>query len=609
MSGKKLPRRKLLIDSAQFGVSLTAFQTLLNGFLASSTANAAMSGPFKRFIHLHQYGAPPRWQYDLFLNPMNGPNSLSSPMVTNFYNNPSAARALTASYNLVNYNGTGKFVPYLWSQNLPRHSSGSIKAWSLLENMISIRGVDALSAGHVQAAHLHQAPAIGGRTINSLLADAAQGDPADPAVNVIRTLLLNPSVYLIFKSSAGLAATTANVAQARDVLTPIFSPLKSIENSTLDTRYKNNMGALETEVMLALDAINPMGSKYANGVNDNAIKAKRILHSTVEAFAQLQDEGQDLVDKYSELIRRTLDHSSNPYAGINDRPIGRTLAASDSELLKGTHRHGDGDVLQNLVNGSVDLRSVLMGSNLQGVDEANLKELAGQFAVLEFVIKYNICPSISVGINTFRNILTKFLSASGSGLRANMVHDQHFTGYMPGIYINSMFYMSFTACLLELIRTMGPALFEDTLIYLAGEFGRSAHFSGRGSDHASGAANVSLISGRVNQFKIIGNIYKDSAGANLPAIPLKYQGNWGQGAPIHNHPQLGMIPLSIVQLGGSVMKLLGLADAAIPNVVDKQNFIFPNVGNMNNVAAMFNGPPLNVPNASKSGNPNDGIDT
>ena len=69
----KLSRRELLLKSCASGalVGNEPLQLILGGLLGSGTAKAQSapgSNP-RRYIVIHQSGGPPRWMYDLMLNP------------------------------------------------------------------------------------------------------------------------------------------------------------------------------------------------------------------------------------------------------------------------------------------------------------------------------------------------------------------------------------------------------------------------------------------------------------------------------------------------------------------------------------------------------------
>jgi hypothetical protein len=80
-------------------------------------------------------------------------------------------------------------------------------------------------------------------------------------------------------------------------------------------------------------------------------------------------------------------------------------------------------------------------------------------------------------------------------------------------------YLCLSACLNEFIRALGPQLFEETVIYITGDFNRQAHGQRdygsagtpdptmhTGSEHAPNANVVSLISGAIQEPMVFGNI-------------------------------------------------------------------------------------------------------
>lgn len=576
MKKNKIHRRDFLIDSAQAAMFLpavdTVFESLLRSAIQPKMAHAA--SPFKTFIHLNLYAAPPRWMYDLFLNPTNEASKfVASKQVTNRYQNTTGAAYTDATYSLVRYGTSGPYVPYLWSLAVPKSGGGTIAANALLANMLNIRGINVLNAAHAGAAELHQTAIVGSPTISSLTADKAVINPSFPTRNLIRSLSLNGGIGNTFRSSQGHSQFAHNVTGNND-LASMFAALQPISVANgFNATFVANRSALQDKLNTALTSLSPTAVKYYQNVLSASDASMKILSgNAIDTFTQLSNEWTELFGKYKALITATLGRT---YNGINDKRIGREYTSTAEGRM---YQFSDGEFAQNKTGTNVDLRGILA--------DANADILAGQFAVTEFLVTRQLCPSINVTIPAFRNVRVNARSAT-------MSFDQHFTGSMPGIFMNTMYYLSYTSCLLELIRVLKASnQFNDTLIYMASEFNRAARVDGSGADHGSMAGHVSLLSGRINAFKIIGNIYKDSAGTNTP-YQANYKGTWGGGAPFVDN-----VHLNIVQVWASIMRTLGMAVPDIPNAVRKNRLIFNDVGSLS-VTSLYNKAPLNVTNTSR----------
>lgn len=575
-NSKKTSRRSFMIDSAAAAMFLpavdTVFASLLKSAVMPSTAQAA--APFKSFIHLNLYAAPPRWMYDLFLNPKNEETKfIASKQVTNRYIGD-ANKYTNSRYDLYNHAASGYHVPYLWSLDVPRAGSGTVKAHTLLNNMLNIRGINVLNAAHNGAAELHQTAIIGSPTISSLTADNAVLQASNPTQNLIRSIALNGGIGNKFRSSKGLSQFAYNVNSNNDLanMFQAFQPI-SVANG-FNATFVNNRAALQDKVNTALNSLSPVALRYYQNILDSSKASMKILSgSTVDTFTQLSTEWTDLFGKYKSIIDRTIDAT---YPGINDKKIGTTYSGNPERAL---YQYGQDLYMQNKVSGNVDLRDMM--ANTHG------DLLAAQFAVTEFMATRKLCPSINVTVRPFQMI------RMNTTMQGTMTFDQHHTGAMVGVQLNTLYFLALTGCVLELIDALKDAnVFNDTLIYMASEFNRSARIDGSGADHGSMAAHISLLSGRINKFKIIGNIYKDSAGTNVP-YAANYKGTWGVGAPFVDN-----VNLNIIQVWASIMRTLGMSVPDIPNAVKKNRLIFTEVGSLS-VSSLYNKVPQNVINQSR----------
>lgn len=572
----KLSRREFLAHSAKSGLALAAFDTVFASLIASYSRPAFAATPtaFKNFVHINMYGSPPRWMFDLILNPSGqSKDFMANGSIKNVYT-AASGRYTNADYKLIKHSASGLYVPYMLGLKVPT-SKGLVPAWGFLDNMIQIRGVDALNAAHNGANNLHQAGVAGAPTLSSLTADRASVDAADPTKNAIRSIVINSNPGSIFKSAEGSSqfafAAGDNGANA---LTSIFASMRPISTANrFAARFVANNDALADKITDALNSLDPSAKQYYQGVTESSSKAHQILNDkSIAIFSQLDAEWDELYNRYKKLIDEVY---ATSYPLINDKAIG---LAPSNPLEEGWYRYvRTSTTAKNLgADKKLDLRTMFEGS------DGN--RLAAQFAVTEFLLARGISPSVSLSPGGRRNLMI-------DGKDTFMVLDQHDTGFMTGIVMNTMYYLAFSSCLLELINTLeAKNLFKDTLIYWSSEFNRSPRTDGSGADHGAPGAHVNLISGRINGFKLIGNIYRNGAGASTN-YKKDYEGTWGVGAPVDGKRQ----QLAIPEVWGSVAVALGMAISDMPNAVDKSALIFNKPGDLT-VAAPFNSKAKNIDN-------------
>jgi hypothetical protein len=454
--------------------------------------------------------------------------------------------------------------------------------------MLNIRGIDVINAAHDGANQLHQCAVPGEHTISSVTADRSGPTTGVPTENMIRALTINPTPGSIFKGREPGSSTLHSVgSRGGNELNTLFERMRPISAASgYSTRFVGNHRLLEQELDAALRALTPQTDAYLSSLNSSARSAQAILRDeTLTLFSDLSRDWMDIYGKYEAAIRQTLE---GQYTKINDKRVGHISDQSDDVRKK---HYQSGQDIYNFIRlsntGPVDLRESL------DLDTLGYKALASSFAVTEFLMTRKLTSSISMRPVAFTNLPVGGTAASPQA-RQTLGFDQHFHGRLFGTYANSMYYLAFSSALLELIeRLKETAVFNDTLIYMASEFNRSARFDGSGSDHGFEGGSVSLLSGRIQQFNVIGNILRDSAGVNS-RLPVSYRGTWGQGAAIN-----GLDQLNIIQVYGSILRLLGDSTASIPNLVDKSKLLFNTPGSFA-LPAGFN-VCVNVDNQSKAG--------
>jgi hypothetical protein len=141
-----------------------------------------------------QYGAPPRWYWDGFLNPTGDANQMvANGSVKNYITSPQQkynGNILDMDYrhsNVYNYQkgGVAKqiYMPALWDVALPRHNgttavidAQSPLMRSLLNNALIIRGVNmGVDIGHVEGPELVLRPSPSRNSLTGSVAEQNLG--------------------------------------------------------------------------------------------------------------------------------------------------------------------------------------------------------------------------------------------------------------------------------------------------------------------------------------------------------------------------------------------------------------------------------------------------
>jgi hypothetical protein len=229
-------------------------------------------------------------------------------------------------------------------------------------------------------------------------------------------------------------------------------------------------------------------------------------------YSNLNSDWEKLLSKYSDLIYRSL---NSVVPGINDKPIGSLDVKS----------RGDNYNLDAEIVSLEDLRK------LTSKDSIRILNLAEHFALTEYVMINKLSYSVTMSPGSIINLN---MGESSSGFHSN---DEHSTGQMPSLYLNTMIFYSIASCLLELIDQLKAAnIWEDTLIDFGGEFNRITRVDSdaklpilSGTDHGYEGKSVSLLSGAYRGLLVLGNTFLDHP---------DFSGylTWGKGA---NVTQLG----------------------------------------------------------------------
>ncbi len=495
LSQRELRRRDLL---TLFGIGATTSlvrsplallaTSLLEGALGRSMAFAQGIKP-RKYVFVQLQGAPPHWAYDLFLTPYSKVGFVPSLGIGTQYTG-------TSSYSDVAYSTIalkGINVPPMWQFQLPRAGGGTRPMSDLLDNLLSIRGMTTNVDSHPTSQTLQVLPNGSSFSTPALTADYSSAPIK--AINALGTG--NDGTRFVWRSrnKTNYVALSSYGNMIRSLIQPFVT--------TAPTSFLAKKNMLSTSLQNATAALNG----FAQGRHPTAAElavshadAERLMK---ESFGDLTVIWDTLRNKYLDLIARAMT-PGEIFIGFTDKPIGVGGVRPKSYALNGT-----------IVN-NVDLRTMVD-------DNSTIQHLAEHFALAEYVLLNNLSESVS--INPYSLLGVRNISGSATRM---MLHgfDEHFTGKMPSLLLNFNFYRGLSACLLELMdRLKGAGMYNETLINVSGEFGRSPLADGSGSDHGWQAGNVSLYSGIIRGPIVLGNIYNSSPSTSYPK-------GWGYGREV-----------------------------------------------------------------------------
>jgi hypothetical protein len=374
----------------------------------------------------------------------------------------------------------------------------------LLDHALAIRGINVGNPAHGGAMGVHYRPLGSMQTLPALAAD--------------RSAAPIPAVYYAVGGFqfGSLASKSAVQLTGANLLSTLMAPFSSRSNP--------NLKAGEAALKDYLRAVNESLAADAKARNPGTLTAELAQKSALEllatAFGDIDAQWEALLDKYTKLIARAIDVSTS-MPGLTDKPIGATGTRSEKY------------VVNRVICTNPDMRTMI------GATAANA-EMAKSFALAEFVLKSNLSDSLSFGMGTIAGI-------DVNDAKQNHAPDEHGTGSMGSLLINSMWARAHAACMLELIDQLKAAgIWREVVINVSGEFNRTPRATGEGSDHLSNGGSAMLYSGALQGVSVIGNIQADSGNRIYP-------GTIGAAAGVST---LGGMELDVASVAASMATML-----------------------------------------------------
>lgn len=499
---KKHSRRTFIQNLvAGAGIASSSSLSIFLGNVASSLLNQAEAlaagdeqGAFsdKKFISLIMAGGIPRYYWDLPLTPNGNDKFVANPMVITKFNSGSSLSASYATVKIGDY-----YFPHLWSGKIPTANGNTVAMSSLLNNFLSIRGIDLQIDSHELDLQRQLAPVLGGVSLNGLLAD--RSDMPIPAVGK------NGNIGNYYKSKLGVAYSEMSGTN------PLDDAIKNFKKNDgmLSLKTSEIEGAVD-DLLRSMASTSGELNRYLPYTYQARLNAKKIM---MRQFDNLSGVYTELKGKYEALISRCFDHNDSALwvSGLDDIDI----KCNTGELFRREQSTSYSGSLQELT-----FHATTIGS------------LAASMAVTEFMITQNLTSSANCVLGGIGGI------PHGN---PNFPIDAHETGAYTALLLYSRYYKAIAACLYELRSKLGST-FNKTVIGVTTEFNRRPRSSGNGSDHGWEGSSYTIMSGMLNGTNIIGNIKSDS-NAN-------YAGTWGLAAPYLNGQvtRIGNVASTIAQL-------------------------------------------------------------
>lgn len=465
-------------------------ELLLNG-ITSNLISRALAEEAQievgKYILIQQFGAPPRWMYDLFLSPYGSvendvmPNgSVGSELIA------SGGRYTDTTYATHKVKGIN--APLIWTQNVANSQGQAVPISKLMENMIVLQGIDALNPGHEPAAKLMNRP-LTNFSIDGVLADHA---------NLPFSGLGLGSVNLDFKSPKG--KFMKNYSSGADFARLIPEAFEA----GIGHVYSRNAKAIDDAVLKLNRGIASL-KLGGRALSFDQQSAKKLMLGEIQ---KIHEAYPALLQKYENIISETVRLSQN-LKGLTDLPVGKTGNRDDDVKYK---------MSSNLTVNDDDMRIT--------IENSTINNLAKQFAVTEYVITNNLTSSTSLDVNNLR------LQINGNG--SGLTKDQHETGAIASVFYTTIYYRIISACTLGLVEGLkskpykGSNMFDHTVIRNSGEFGRHPRMDASGSDHSPWSSNCMLLSGMIKTPVVAGQIRKNGEDIN------QRQGSWGAAGLLKN---------------------------------------------------------------------------
>jgi hypothetical protein len=475
MSSNRIARRKFLGAAAKsfaaLGVGTSLFDFAVNELfgkaLSMSLPSAMAAGAMDAepiYVHVSLNGGPPRWYFDLPLNPTGDSASFLAGGFGNWINVSSGKATSTHVARELVVGGKKIYLPPIWTMNVGGH-----KLSDLLGNTAFIRGVDAEINSHGLSRARQVSPIINGLSLSGLTADAS----TKPMAGIIAGEAGNA-----FKSAKALAAV--RFPGGANPLQTILSPFRPF--SAAAKFQSAEWKSLKAQAL----------SRFDDYASQNGYARTALKNAYDNANSMIDDKVYGLSDGWNDIVNR--------YKAV----VASALSVDEMKILFPQAIKADGTaqfrIVTDVHSSDADLRDSLAGATAAG---PMFNGLAEQFAVAEALILNDITSTVSIDTAGLSN-----LKVNGSAYA--MPSDQHNVGRITSTLFTTAFYRAIAGCIAEL----------SSALRRTGRFDRSPRADGSGSDHGVTGSNSTIFSGAIKGCAVIGNVKRDSGIGGYP-------GTWG----------------------------------------------------------------------------------
>lgn len=520
---------KFLFGGTVAGAVMSPLEILIQSAIGQvHNESMAESQLNKFYFNIAFPGAPDRATYDLFLDPYgaDGQNFITSRGVANCFGSSVGSQvydeAIYKTYRVAKHN---IYAPWMWGQKMPT-SNGFKNIFELMDNMILFQGIHSASPGHgLSQVRSEEANNL---TLSGLLADATS--------TPLNALTMN-SPYT-FKSAKGSFVTPLVDSISVNMIANLMA---QFDRSRITT-FSNLKNSLASAFKNAVDNLNYEAATR----NPSSINLKKTYEGALDIITSstqnLETVWNTKLTKYRSLTQLAATDRTN-FVGFLDKAIG--TPTRDNRY-------------------SVEIGGICLNPDVRDlVFNDSCSSMAGIFAMAEFIADNKYAAAMNVRISLFQGMLQK--TGALTARRQTISHDQHNVGTMVRTLTNAVMYRSLSSCIYELrnfLKTESKGFkFNESVIRLSGEFGRSPRADGSGSDHGWQATTTTLYTGMVDKPIILGRIVKDGVAKGVHNA--MYAGSWGVGAKINMYGIEDYITQGNVI--SSVATLLGIASPSINN--------------------------------------------
>lgn len=505
-----LLQSSLAAGSGYWLAQSAAVQKLVQAILADTFRAQAAGLVESKYVCVMMPGAPPRWIFDHLLATKPSEIIRASPMAATAFVS-SGGTYTSASHQAVSYNGFS--VPPLWNTNVTSASGSQRPLSELLNHLIVFRGFGTGVDGHSANAAYQTNPVPAAGSISGHMADHSQ--------TIFKAMQFpNLGQSSGYSSILGTGLTTPLfTGQNTNYISQILYSFSNRSETSALNSLRQTYSALVSDAQRVLQVAATKDHSDFRPVHADYQQAVEKIKVGVNNLTEVWDS---TYGKYLNIAQRTFKDRSSP--GFNDKPI--ITSNDDGNIESPWSLQGEAEVIYPA--GGQDIRD--------WVNQVDVSSMAATFALAEFVLTTDMVSAYEMNILQPANLIGNFVrgasgSFGGSVQKVNhLIFDQHGTGLMTGLFLNSCLFRSLGACLLELVdRLKETKTFNQTAIHLTQEFGRIPRDTLGGSDHGFDGMISSVLTGlQQSGPAVVGNIL--SQGSN-GVFNSTYSGAFGYKAP------------------------------------------------------------------------------